>query len=134
MNENLGWLMGVVAVALTLSWGLTALVARLLKGRLGTRYYARYQRAVRWTRILGGVQLILGTLWIALLPVYGYSTGYTHVGILVTVAFACWMGVFRFHWLEHFLARATQRREEAALENRNTPPERFYDAQRRRVR
>lgn len=134
MNENFGWLMGVVAAALTLSWGLTSLIAHLLKGRLGTRYYTRYQRTVRWTRFLGGAQILIGVCWLMLLPVYEYSTGYMLVGILVTSAVACWMGVFRFHWLEHFLTRATQRREEAALENRQSLPELFYDAARRRVR
>lgn len=134
MNENLWWLLGAVSGAPILSWGLTALVVRLLKGRLGTRYYTRYQRAVRWTRFLGGGQIVVGAFWLTLLPVYGYSTGYMLVGILVISVLALWMGGERWHWLEHYLTRAEVRREEASLENRNSSPERFYDAQRRRVR
>lgn len=134
MHENFWWLLGTVLLTLILSWGLTALIARLLKGKLGTRHYPRYQRAVRWTRFLGGVQMVLGAFWLILLPVYGYSTGYMLVGILVVSAFAIWMIAIRWHWLEHYLMRAEARREEEVTATRSPRPELFHDAHRRSAR
>ncbi len=130
-HENLWLLLGVVVAAPILSWGLMALVAHGLRSRLGTRYYGRYQREVRWTRRLGGVQITVGVFWLILLPVYGYSTGYMLVGIAVVAAFALWMVGERWHWLDHFLTRADERREVAAREKRSLRPELFYDANRR---
>lgn len=130
-HENLWWLLGVVVAAPTLSWGLTALVASGLRYRLGTYYHRRYQREVRWTRFLGGAQIIVGVFWLMLLPVYGYSTGYVLVGIAVVAILALWMVGVRWHWLDHFLTRADERREEMARQKRKPCPELFHDANRR---